>query len=129
MTVGLDPQCTSHDQPLLIHTQALHGGSLCRRQALYPARVFYPPEMILPMLPAGMKQEGRRACGRIQGRGGRGFTEVAGGTRQAQILQSIAPVGINVLHVHCLANSVPTCLTVFTTIPCAFMDQAHDGRP
>jgi hypothetical protein len=122
MTVGLDPQRTGHDQPLLIHAQTLHCGSPCRRQALHSARVLDPPEMLLPMLPARMKQGHRYARDRIQARGGRGFAEVAGGTGQSQILQIIAPIGIDVLHMHRLANGVPTRLTVFTTISCAFVD-------
>jgi hypothetical protein len=34
-----------------------------------------------------------------------------------------------VLHVHCLANSVPTGLTVLAAIMRPFVDQAHDGSP
>jgi len=127
--VGLDPQCTGHDEPLLIHAQTLHGGSPCWRQALDPSRVLDPPEMLLPMLPAGMKQGHCPARGRIQGRGGRGFAEVTGGTGQTQILRIIAPIGIDVLNVHRLANDVPTGLTVFAAIVCPFVDQAHDGSP
>jgi hypothetical protein len=85
--------------------------------------------MLLPMLPAGMKHGHRCARDWIQGRGGRGFAEVAGGTGQAQMLWIIVPVGINVLNMHCLANDVPTRLTVFTTMAGAFMDQTHAGCP
>ena len=129
MTAGLNPQRPGHDQPILMHAQTLHRGSPYRRQALHPARILAPPEMLLPLLPAGMKQGHRYAYDRIQGRGGRGFAEVAGGTGQAQILWIIAPSGIDVLHMHRLANSVPTRLTVFTTMLCAFVDQTHDGCP
>ena len=73
--------------------------------------------------------ETRSACDRIQGRGSCGFAEVAGRTGQAQILWIIAPIGIDVLHVHCLANGVSTGLTVLTAIVRPFVDQAHDGSP
>jgi hypothetical protein len=85
--------------------------------------------MLLPMLPAGMQQGHRCARDWIQGRGGRGCAEVAGGTGQAPILWIIAPVGINVLNMHRLANDVSTRLTVFTTMASAFVDQTHDGCP
>ena len=85
--------------------------------------------MLLPMLPAGMKQGHGHARERIQGRRGPRFAEVAGGTGQAQILRIIAPIGIDVLHVHCLANSVPTGLTVLAAIVRPFVDQAYDGSP
>jgi hypothetical protein len=85
--------------------------------------------MLLPMLPAGMKQGHCCACDRIQSRRGHRFAEVAGGTGQAQILQLIAPVGSDMLHVHCLANGIPTGLTVLAAIMRPFVDQAHDGSP
>ena len=80
--------------------------------------------MILPMLPAWMKQGHRHARGRIQDRGGRGFAEVTGGTGQAQILRIIAPVGIAVLYVHRLANGVSPGRTVCAAIVHPFVDQA-----
>jgi hypothetical protein len=85
--------------------------------------------MLLPLLPAGMKQGHGHAHERIQGRGGPRFAEIAGGTGQAQILWIIAPIGIDVLHVHCLANGVSTGLTVLTAIVRPFVDYAHDGSP
>jgi hypothetical protein len=129
MTVGLNPQRTCHDEPLLIHAQTLHGRSPCRRQALHPSRVLDPSEVIPPLLPAWMKQGHCCARYRIQSRDGRGFAEVTGGTGQAQIRKIIAAVGIDVLYMHRLANGVPTGLTVFAAIPRLFVDQAHEGGP
>jgi len=129
MTVGLDPQCSCHDEPLLIHAQTLHGGSPYRRQTLHPSSVLDPPEMIPPLLPAWMKQGHCCARHRIQGRSGHGFAEVTGGTGQTQILWSITPIGIDVLHVHRLANGVSTGLTIFAAIPRPLVHQAHESGP
>jgi hypothetical protein len=85
--------------------------------------------MISPMLRAWIKQGHCCTRGRIWGRGGRSFAEIAGGTGQAQILGRIATVRINVLNVHRLADDVPARLAVFAAVPRAFVDEAHEGGP
>src|SRR5262249_1325817 len=102
--------------------QALDGSPACRSQALHTSRVLYPHEVILPVLRAWIKQGHYGTSDRIQSRSSPGFTEVAGGTGQAQILWSVAPVGINVLNVHRLTDRVTARLAVFAVILRALMD-------
>jgi len=52
-----------------------------------------------------------------------------GGTGQAQILGSVATVGINVFNVHRLADCVAARLAVCAVMPGAFVDQAHYSGP
>ena len=87
--------------------------------------------MLLPILPARIKQRNRRVRYAIQGGsgGGGGFTQVATGAGKTQVLKAVAAVGMNVLDVHRLTDRILTRLTVFTTIPRAFVGQAHNSGP
>ena len=107
---------------MLIHAQSRDSGPPYRSYALHTSRVLYPHEMISPALCAWIKQGHCCTRGRIWGRGGRGFAEIAGGTGQAQILGRVATVRINMLNVQRLADYVPARLAVFAAIPCAFVD-------
>jgi hypothetical protein len=69
MTIGFYPQRARHHQPILIHSQALDGGSAYRGHTLHTVRVLNPSEMILPALRAGVKQGHRCPSERIAGSG------------------------------------------------------------
>jgi hypothetical protein len=129
MTVDLDPQRTRDEQPRLIHAQALDRGAPGWGQSLHAAGTINPTEMFAPALGARMKQGDHFLRVGVTGRRCPGFAQITGGAGQAQVRGLVSSVGSDMLHMQGLPDQGLTRLTVFTTAPCAVVNQADGGGP
>ena len=100
------------------------GVSPCTRRAPID-----PSEMLVPVLCARIKEGHGFSRFRIKGSSGCCLAEITSGTGEAQISGIIAPLWINMLNMHRLADCIPTRLAVFTAIPSTVVDQAHNACP
>ncbi len=127
--MSLDPQCTRHNHPVLIHAQSLDRCSARWRQLLDSLRVINPAKMFAPVLGAGIKQGYSLFRFRIWASSSGCFAEIARRTGEAQIFEIVAATGINMLNMQRLADRRLARLTVFTAIPCAVVDKADNRGP